>query len=131
MQDIIEIEIKNEDLSFNYLQILNITHLQRNRKNYRDRQKNQSLYLSGIGNTLSVLFSENNTCSSPHTLIELSCDEYISMKDNFIHLEGASLGTCDGNEVQWYSKFTCRANVIAKKSKKQACQIIVVLKTSK
>ena len=74
--------------------------------------------MSGIGSTLSELFSTNNSCSMPHTLIEMSYNEYVSMKDNSIHLEGAALGTCDGNEVQWYRKFTCGANVITAKIKK-------------
>ena len=48
----------------------------------------------------------------------MSCDQYNCMKDNSIHLEGATLGTCDGNEVQWYSKFTFGANIIARKKTK-------------
>ena len=41
------------------------------------------------------------------------------MKENFIHLTGAALGTCDGNKVQWYNTFTLGTNVIARKQKWQ------------
>ena len=39
------------------------------------------------------------------------------MKDNCIHVSGAALGTCDGNQVQWYSQFKIGNNVIHKKKK--------------
>ena len=54
----------------------------------------------------------------PHTLIELSCNEYADMKANSIHVEGPCSGTCDGNVVQWYTKFTFGSNIIAANIKK-------------
>ena len=39
------------------------------------------------------------------------------MKENFINVAGPTLGTCDGNKVQWYNKFTIGTNVIARKKK--------------
>ena len=38
-------------------------------------------------------------------MIELSSDQHNSMKENFIHLSDVALDICDGNEVQWFSKF--------------------------
>ena len=44
------------------------------------------------------------------------------MKDNSIHLEGSALGSFDGNEVQWYSKFKFGTNIIQMKRKKKVIQ---------
>ena len=74
--------------------------------------------MNGIVDSLSPLFWKGNNCASPHTVIELSCTEYNAMKDNSIHVEGAALGTCDGNDVQWYSKFKCGPNIITGKVKR-------------
>ena len=40
------------------------------------------------------------------------------MKANSIHVEGPCSGTCDGNVVRWYTKFTFGSNIIAANIKK-------------
>lgn len=63
------------------------------------------------------MFAEESKCKAPHIVIQLSSNQYQSMKENFVHVTDATLGTCDGNQVQWYKKFTYGANVISRKKK--------------
>ena len=60
---------------------------------------------------------QESACEAPHSVIQLSSNQYKAMKEIFVHVTDAALGTCDGNQVQWYKKFTFGANVISRKKR--------------